>query len=241
MIALIKMEIRRQLGRRGSAIGSTIVILLAGVSIIVLSLASGQATGPKIFEAGTGLLAMLVTICSILLGALAGSYDVDQGTMRYLVLTGVSRTQLVLLRVPALIASIVVVSLPGILMVLIAGLIAPAPAANASDLLDLFYAVWMSGILYGLLSLAIGMFLRSNGVAIAIALVVSLVGALIAALIADKVSETVGGLFFSEVTANVVSREAGTVISLPVAVLATVVWLVLLLGAAVLRVQRAEY
>ena len=40
------------------------------------------------------------------------------------------------------------------------------PGASGGDYFDLFYATWMTGVLYGLLSLAIGMFLKSNGVAV---------------------------------------------------------------------------
>ena len=241
MIGLVKAEIRRILGRRGSAWGSAVVILLASIGVFVTSLVSDQATGPKIIDLGTGIEGILVIICSILLGALAGCYDVDQGTMRYLVLTGVSRTRLVLVRIPGLIFAIIAVSLPGMLLVSFAGLIAPSPAPSGSNLFDLYYAVWMSGIIYGLLGLTVGMFLRSNGVAIAIALVVSLVGAIIASAIAEKISDTVGGLFFSQVTTSVVERQGGDIVSLPVAALATIMWLVLLLGAAAIRVNRAEY
>jgi hypothetical protein len=55
------------------------------------------------------------------------------------------------------------------------------------------------------------------------------------------VSPAFGDLLLSEAARIVIGREHGDVLSLGVAVLVLVAWLVALLGAAALRVQRAEY
>jgi ABC-type transport system involved in multi-copper enzyme maturation permease subunit len=241
MIKLIKAELRRILGRRGSAWGSAIVIGLFALGDVVWALVASNPTAETAIVDGGGLVAVIVILCSIILGATAGSYDVDKGTMRYLVLTGVSRWKLALVRIPGLIIAIVLVSFPGIALVLLAGLIAGGGGATAGNVFDVFYLAWTGGIMYGLLSLAIGTFLKSNGVAIAVAILVNFIGAQISFLIADHVSEGLGHLFFSTASEIVLDRDTAGPISLGLAIAVLITWLVVLLGAATLRVQRAEY
>jgi ABC-type transport system involved in multi-copper enzyme maturation permease subunit len=241
-MALLRAEVRRVLGRRGSIVGATIFNLLFGVGVLIWALTSDAAHGDEALHDGAGLLQVAVAISAIVLGAVAGSWDVDHGTMRYLVLTGVPRPRLALIRAPGLAIAIVVVSLPAIALVLLATAVAPGPGPQGGDgWIELFYGVWVAGIAYGLLSLTIGTFLKSSTVAITVALLVNLVGSQIAALIQDKVSHTLGDLLFSEAARIVIGREHDDVLSLGVAAVVLVVWLVALLGAAALRVQRAEY
>src|SRR3954469_3867502 len=241
-MALLRAEVRRVLGRRGSIAGAIIFNLLFAVGVLVWAVTAGGATGDAALHDGAGLLQVSVAISAIVLGAVAGSWDVDHGTMRYLVLTGVPRRRLALIRAPGLAVAIVVVSLPAMVLVLLAAAAAPAPGPQGSGgFVDLLYGVWVAGIAYGLLSLTIGTFLKSSTVAITVALLVNLLGSQIAALIQDKVSHAFGDLLFSEAARIVIGREHGDVLSLGVAVLVLVAWLVALLGAAALRVQRAEY
>jgi ABC-type transport system involved in multi-copper enzyme maturation permease subunit len=104
----------------------------------------------------------------------------------------------------------------------------------------------MSGFLYGILSLAIGTFLKSSGVAIAVAIVANLAGFLIAGLVVEYVSKDVGNALFPVVAGAVIDRHGGgsapdASFSLAVSAVILAIWLIALLGAAVARIQRAEY
>jgi ABC-type transport system involved in multi-copper enzyme maturation permease subunit len=245
VISLIPAEIRRQIGRKGAFYGAMIWILLFGLGVFGWVILANDPNGFDAVESGAGLLVFAVALASIVLGATAGAYDVDQGTMRYLVMTGRPRWQLVGVRIPALLVTIVLISLPAILVILLASVIAPAPHPQGSDYFDLFYMPWMTGLLYGLLSLTIGTFLKSNGVAIAVAVVLNFAGALIAGAIQEFVSEALGNAFYPIAAGVVISHEKGAgpppTFDLVPSTIIVIAWLVVLLGAAFLRVQRAEY
>lgn len=245
MIDLIPAEIQRQTGRKGSFYGSMAVVALFALGLLLWVILSANDNAHDVVESGNGLLVFATVLCSIVIGATAGAYDVDQGTMRYLVLTGRPRWQLVLVRVPALIVTIVLVTLPAIVIVLISSILAGSPSAGSGDYFDLFYGVWMTGFLYGTLSMAIGTFLKSNGVAIAVAVVLNFAGFLIAGLITENVSKDLGNAFFPVVSGVVITHSSSngpeTTLSVGLSAVLVVVWLVVLVGAAVGRVQRAEY
>ncbi|MBJ7347908.1 MAG: hypothetical protein JHC87_04960 [Thermoleophilaceae bacterium] len=240
-MALLRAELRRQLGRRGSAWGSAGLMALVGGGIVLWALLSKNATAAGVVDNGGGTLAFFAFLVAVLIGALAGSFDVDQGTMRYLVLTGVSRTRLALVRLPGIAITLLVVMVPAYLLVFVAVLIAGGEAPTGEMWLDLFYQPILMAWIYGTISLAIGMMLRSNGVAIAVAMLINFAGLLLAELIADKVSVLAGELFISSSTAIVMDRTAGHELSIAAAVFVTIAWMVVLMGAAVARVQRAEY
>lgn len=218
---------------------------LFGLGLLLVVIFSSEDTGKKAMTDGTGLLLFAAVLAAIVIGATAGAYDVDQGTMRYLVLTGRPRWQLMLVRVPALLVTIVLVTLPAMVLVIVGSLISPAPGFTGGDLFDLFWSVWIGGFLYGILSLTIGTFLKSNGVAIAVCVVLNFAGILIASLIYEFVSEDLANGFFPVVASVVIDREAGSgaesTLSLGASSAVLVIWLGALLGAAVARIQRAEY
>lgn len=245
MIGLIPAEIRRQVGRRGSFWGATAWLSIFGIGMLLWTVFSSSDSGFEAVDSGRGLLGFAIALAAIVVGATAGAYDVDKGVMRYLVMTGRPRWQLVLVRIPGLVVTIVLITLPALLLVLLASLIAPAPHASGSDYFDLFYGVWMTGILYGALSLAIGTFMKSNGIAIAVAVVLNFAGILIAGLIHEYVSKELGNAFFPIVAGVVIEHKMDESIdgSFGVAASAGLVllWLSVLFGAALARVQRAEY
>ena len=245
MIDLLPAEIRRQIGRKGSFFGSMAWIGLFAVGVLVWSILSSSSDTETAIESGGGLLLFAATIAGIVIGATAGAYDVDRGTMRYLVLTGRPRWQLVGVRVLAFPVTVAAVTLPAVLVVLLAGLVAGGESAQGDMYVDLFYAPIMAGILYGTLSLCIGTFLKSIGVAIAVAVVLNFAGLLIAGLIYENVSQDLANGFFTVVALVAIDREAGSgpesTFSLSTSIAILVVWLTALIGASIARVQRAEY
>lgn len=245
MIGLLPAEIKRQIGRKGSFFGAMVWVGLFGLGVMGWSIFASDPDGATAIDSGTGLLVFATVIASIVVGATAGAYDVDQGIMRYLVMTGRPRWQLVFVRVPALIVTTILITLPAIVFVLLGTAIAGSPGASGSDFFDLIYGVWMTGFLYGTLSLAIGMFMRSNGVAIALAVVLNFAGVLIAGVLVEYVSETVGNAFFPVVAGVVVQHQADPGghggFGLAASAVITAAWLLVLMGAAFARVQRTEY
>lgn len=245
MIDLLPAEIRRQIGRKGSFFGSMAWIGLFAVGVLVWAILSSSADAKTAIENGGGLLLFAATIAGIVIGATAGAYDVDRGTMRYLVLTGRPRWQLVCVRVLAFPVTVAAVTLPAVFVVLLAGVVAGGESASGDLYMDLFYAPIMAGILYGTLSLCIGTFLKSIGVAIAVAVVLNFAGLLIAGLIYENVSEDLANGFFTVVALVAIDREAGSgaesTFSLSTSIAILVVWLTALIGASIARVQRAEY
>jgi ABC-type transport system involved in multi-copper enzyme maturation permease subunit len=245
VIALIPTELRRQIGRKGSFYGAIVWVTVFALGQFIWSLTSQHDTALGILDTGTGLLIFTGILSAIVVGATAGSFDASQGTMRYLVLTGRPRWQLVLVRPIALFGTIVLITLPAILIVLLNSLTSPGEAPSATAYFDLFWGVWVGCWLFGVLSLAIGTFLNSNGVAIAVAIVLNISGLLITQLIYVNVSETLAKGFFPVVASVVIDRQAGTGEDATFTVAASsvilVAWLAALLGAAWARVQRAEY
>lgn len=245
MINLIPAEIQRQMGRKGSFFGAMAFVALFGLGVLVWAILAKKSDAYTAVNNGSGLLSFAVALSSIVVGAMAGSYDVDQGIMRYLVMTGRPRWQLVFVRVPGFIATIIIATLPGLVFVALAALAAGGRSAGSGDYFDLFYQPWMTGILYGLLSLAVGMFLKSNGVAIAVAVVLNFAGLLIAGVIYENVSKDLANAFYPIVAGTVIAHDAGTQadgnFSVPASVAVVLLWLVVLYGAAFARVQRTEY
>ena len=91
---MLASEIRRIVGRRGSLLERVFVGFATVVIVIIVRLTqSGDAGGTELLDA-TDPMSIPATLMAVLVGALAGSYDTAQGTMRYLVMTGVPRRRL---------------------------------------------------------------------------------------------------------------------------------------------------
>ncbi len=242
MIDIFPAEIRRQLRRRGSVFGSAAFCGLFALGLLIWVIVSGNDSRTEVIDVASGLLLFAAVICSIVIGATAGSYDIDKGTMRYLALTGRPRWQLVLVRAPALLLTVYAVLLPAFALVLVAYLLAPGDDAPHYAFTNLFYGVPIAGFLFGVFSLAIGTFLKSSAVAIAVAIVLNFAGTLITALIGEYVSETAAKAMYPVLVGVVFDRQGSSdTLAFAPTLAALAVWLTALLGAAVLRAQRAEY
>lgn len=257
MIGLLPAEIRRQVGRRGSFYGSMGFALVFAIALgIWAATTSSDPSSSTIINNGSGLLQFAAIISAVIIGAIAGAYDTDQGTMRYLVLTGRPRWQLVVVRYLGMIGTILLFTLPAMLLVLLASVIfggnTPTPEGDPSGgtaFFDLFYKVWLGAILYGILALSIGTFLKSNAVAIAVSIVLNFAGVLAAGLLWEFVSHKAGDVFFPIVAGAATERAAQTAgpetnlssYSLTAQLIILGIWIVGLVGVAIWRVERSEY
>lgn len=247
MIGLLPAELRRQVGRKGSFYGAMGFVTLSALGHFIWALMSENDTKFGVLDAGTGLTLFVAILAAIVVGATAGSYDGSQGTMRYLVLTGRPRWQLVIIRPIVLFATIALFTLPALVLTLITAALAPSGAPAGGEMyFDLFWAVWVGAWIFGVLSLAIGTFLNSPGVAIAVAIVLNISGLILTGLIYDNVSEDLAKAFYPVVAGAVIDREAssgpdGESYSLAASSVILVIWISALIGAAWARVQRAEY
>jgi ABC-type transport system involved in multi-copper enzyme maturation permease subunit len=255
VINLFPAELRRQTGRRGSFFGSMGFTMLFAIALLIWTLTTSSDPSPTdVIVNGKGLVGAITVICSIIIGALAGAYDTDQGTMRYLVLTGRPRWQLVFVRYLTLVATVVLFTLPSIILILLTQFLANGTGGSVDangwpPVLDMFWSIWLGGVLYGFLALSIGTLLKSNGVAIAVAIALNFAGVLAAGLLWEYVSHTLGNIFYPVVVATVIDRHASSAgpdpTSAPIGVGASVIvlaiWLITLGGVAWYRVQRAEY
>lgn len=247
MIGLLPAEFRRQVGRKGSFFGAMAFVTLFAVGHLVWAILSDNDTKFGVLDVGTGMTMFVGILAAIVVGATAGSYDASQGTMRYLVLTGRPRWQLVIIRPIVLFATIALFTLPALLLTLITTALAPSGASTGGEMyFDLFWAVWVGAWIFGVLSLAIGTFLNSSGVAIAVAIVLNISGLILTGLIYDNVSEDLAKAFYPVVAGAVIDREAssgpdGESYSLAASSVILFIWISALIGAAWARVQRAEY
>lgn len=238
---LIAFELRRIIGRRGSFYG---VMGVAFAIALLIALIVGPDDQTE--DVWTQVIGTPLVFGATVVGALAGSYDIAQGTMRYLVLTGVPRWKLVAIRVPALIAAIALIAVPAVIVGVVAML--AGPESGTAIVRALAAGVTYAAI-WGIVAMAIGTLLRSNGAGIAVALVLFLLSSGITEFIRIQVSETVGDYLLPNVVSVValfghVPDAAGQDFSsMPyaAAVIAMLLWLLAIVGLAVARAERDEY
>lgn len=241
-MSLVGLELRRIIGRSGSFFGVMAVSLVIAVLAALLADESAQ-TG----DAWAAIIGIPLVFGSTVVSALEGSYDVSQGTMRYLVLTGVPRWRLVAVRVPAVLISIVLIALPAVIV----GFLAMHGAGESGkEIARGIGGALTVALSWGLVAMAVGTLLKSNGAGIAIALVFYLAANIITAVVRTQVSEQAGDYLLPNVVAVVarfgdtVTEDAGDPIShlaFGTALVALVLWLLAIVGLAIARVERDEY
>lgn len=239
---LIGLELRRIIGRKGSFFG--VMAVAFAIALLVLFLVDGDDQTEDVW---TNAIGTPLVFGATVVGALAGSYDIAQGTMRYLVLTGVPRWKLVAIRVPALLVTIFLIALPAMVVGAIA--MGTGSAADGTELIRALAAGFTFAAIWGIVAMAVGTLLRSNGAGIAVALVLFLVGSGITFFVQAQVSETVGDYLLP----NLVSMfalfgheptDAGSDfpdMSYPVVAIALAIWMAAVVGLAIARAERDEY
>lgn len=239
-MTLIAYELRRIIGRKGSFFGSMGVAF--AIALLVALLVGAEDQTEDVWSQALGIP---LVFGSTVVGALAGSYDTAQGTMRYLVLTGVPRWKLVAIRIPALIIAIVLISVPAALAAVYG--MSTGDATGTEMLRGIGGSVTYAAI-WGVVSMVVGTLLRSNGAGIAVALVLFLVGNIITAAVQSEVSQTVGDFLLPNVVSVFAlfghvpeNAEILTDMAWGTAAVALVVWMIALAGLAIARVERDEY
>lgn len=250
MFPLLGAEITRITRRRGSFLGGLgFVLALCVIGMLVVFLRDPRG-GKDALDIVNGAGGFGGVFAAVIIGALAGSYDTANGTMRYLVLTGVPRWKLTLVRAPALLISISVISLLVVVLAFVTMFLIGTDGGAQATTNQALTAVWstFSGIwIWALVSLAVGTLLRSNGPAIAASIVLFVGGNLITGIIGSQISEGIAKVLLPRAADNVMNLTTTSDflsdhhVSLPGSFVLLAVWLVALLGLAVWRVQRDEY
>lgn len=240
---------RTILGRRGSFLGTAgvalaSVLVVALVLIIVHALRPGRNPsigGQPMLDGVSGAVWLLGGVGAIVIGALAGSYDVAQGTMRYLVLTGVHRLALYASRTAALVGAVLLALAPALVVGLLLVFVLPSEPegrVTASEVGDVVWTCLLWPCVFAVIAMGIGSLLRSNGAAVAIALFFAFAAAPLLALV-SAASETLGNLMLLPALDRVTGGDDGAPI--PVAAVAVVAWVALFWSAGAVRIARDEY
>jgi ABC-type transport system involved in multi-copper enzyme maturation permease subunit len=241
---MLAAEVRRIVGRRGSFWSALLIGFGAVVIMIIVRLSqNGDAGGTEFLDA-MGPISLVATLMAVLVGALAGSYDTAQGTMRYLVMTGVPRRRLYATRVLGTAIATILCCLPAIVLGIVAAFVCRHQSFADPDLRSVAGAIWaylVDPVVYALVSVGVGSLLRSNGAAIGVSLGFSLGGAILTGLIGNYLSETFADYLLPAATDIAAQLDHHQQIAVPAAFAAIVAWLIAFLGAGLWRVLHDEY
>lgn len=242
MLPLVRAELRRIVGRRGAFYGSIVfTLIIVAITIVADDAQSGATAMDHVATAGRWAALLGVVV----MGALAGSYDTANGTMRYLVLTGVPRWQLAVVRLVGMMIAVLPVAFL-ILVIAYVSAMGVGDGPSGKVVAEAVWAVLATLWTWGIVSASIGMLMRSNGAAIAVSVVLFFGGVLITGLVAQFISETLANYLLPtafEQVAQLLGKggEEDLALSLGAAFAVLAVWLVVLTAAAIARVQRDEY
>ncbi len=246
---MISATLRTITGRKGSFRGGAIFVLVMAMLVIVAQIVIHELRpgrnpsmgGQEMLNGVGGAVFLFGVIVAILIGSLAGSYDVAQGTMRYLVITGARRGQIYAARIVAVALAVLLMLAVPLALGAILAVALPHTADDGitvAELVDYFWTATLFAVVFGLISMGIGSLLRSNGPAIAISLVFS-IGFTPLLLLLYSFSDTLGDMTL----ASSLDRISGGDDGLPIAAagVSVVIWVAAFLGAGALRVQHDEY
>ena len=245
----MRAALRTMVGRRGSfwgGSGTVLVVTLIVVVVVWIVHIHDRAGHPSIggqtmLDATSSVLVIIGVVVSILIGALAGSYDVAQGTMRYLMMTGASRFGIYKTRIVATVLTVWLALAPAVVLAVLATLLLPHTAGDGvsgSAVAAFLWAVVLGSAVFALISMAVGSLLRSNGAAIAVALVINVALTPLLALLGawnQTVADLTLPLAFIRLTGGDTSA------SIPVAAGALALWMMAFLTVGFTRVYRDEY
>jgi hypothetical protein len=241
--------LRTIVGRKGSFLGTggvtlAAVVVVAVVLVVVHTLRPGRNPsigGQPMLDGVSGAVWLLGGVGAIVIGALAGSYDVAQGTMRYLVLTGVRRIAMYAARTLALVSAVLLALAPALVVGLLLVYALPSEReahVKPSELGDVLWTCLLWPTVFAVIAMGIGSLLRSNGAAVAISLFFAFAAAPLLGLV-HAASETLGDLMLLPALDRVTGSDNGA--PLAVAGAAVFVWVAAFWSAGAIRIARDEY
>jgi hypothetical protein len=241
--------LRTIVGRKGSFLGTAAValgavVVVAAVLVVVHTLRPGRNPsigGQPMLDGLSGAVWLLGGVGAIVIGALAGSYDVAQGTMRYLVLTGVRRMALYASRTVALVAAVLLALGPALVVGLVLVFVLPSESeahVKPSEVGDVVWTCLLWPTVFALIAMGIGSLLRSNGAAVAISLFFAFAAAPLLGLV-HAASPTLGDLMLLPALDRITGADDGP--ALAAAAVAVVVWVTAFWCAGAVRISRDEY
>jgi hypothetical protein len=241
MVPLLRAELRRIVGRRGSFYGAIAFSLLITIIAVLAATPNDDDSAVEIASAAgrySGILGIVV------MGALAGSYDTANGTMRYLVLTGVPRWKLAVVRLLGMMLAV----LPMAVMILVIAVAwgSSEGGMTGKDVLNSVWAVLCTLWVWGLVAASVGMLMRSNGPAIAVGIVLFFGGALITGLVSEYISKSLANYLLPAVFEQVAALDtpennSDIKLALGGAFAVLAVWVAALTALAIARTNRDEY
>jgi hypothetical protein len=241
---MLVSEVRRIVGRKGSFWSALLIGFAAVVILIIVRISqSGDAGGIEMLDA-MGPISLVATLMAVLVGALAGSYDTANGTMRYLVMTGVPRRRLYATRVLGTAVATIICCLPAIVLGIVAAYVCRHQSLADPGLRSVSGAVWaylVDPVVYALVSVGVGSLLRSNGAAIGVSLGFAFGGGILTGVVGNYLSETLASYLLPAAAPIVAALDRNADISLGLAFGAVVVWLVAIVGAGLYRTLLDEY
>ena len=182
-------------------------VIIVIVDLVLREVRPGSYVGGvDLLDATSGSVVIVSLVMAILIGAIAGAWDVQHGTLRYLALTGTPKRTLYWVRVPALAAVIALFAAPGTLARDRRPASDAAGRGTAPGCSRYGSAVWSiaaTAWAYGLIALAVGALLTSSAAAIALSLALNFVGLPLFSLL-DRVSKPVGDVMFPNAFARLV-------------------------------------
>ena len=246
---MIGATLRTITGRKGSFIGGAIFVLVTVLIVIVANIVIHELRpgrnpsmgGQSMLNGAMSAIFLFGVVVAILIGSLAGSYDVAQGTMRYLVITGARRGQIYAARIVAVAVAVLLMLAVPIALGALTAVVLPHTAADgitSGELVDYLWTSVLYAVVFGLISMGIGSLMRSNGPAIAISLVFS-IGFTPLLLLLYSFSDSLGDMTLISSLDRITGGSDG--LPVPAAAVSVVVWVAAFLGIGALRVQRDEY
>jgi ABC-type transport system involved in multi-copper enzyme maturation permease subunit len=243
---MVVQEILKIVRRRGMFWSALGVPLFAAVAVIVINLIL-RSTGDNYIggrefldNAHVPFIILTAFIMAALVGAQAGSYDVANGTFRYLVMTGRSRLSLYGARFAAFAVVAVATVVPALVVASVSVAALPldgSPAASFADHAGAWGTVILFTLVFGSIALGVGALLRSVGGAIAVALGLNL-GATFILPILTLWSERIGDFLLIGALSRITDGGHN---SLLVAIVVLIAWVGAFVAAGAWRTIRAEY
>ncbi len=241
---VLRQEVRKVTARRGSfwsAVGMTVALVLTAyvVSIIVYQVKDDATAGEEALFIYSSLLFVPLAAFA-LVASQAGAWDFANGTFRYMVVTGRSKPQMLALTALGVIVTSLAVTAPYCIAGLVQALTFPlgdSDPASAKDVALFLWFAFAQVTFWSIVAFSVGALLRSSGAGIAVAMVLYFGGFLFGvplSIWSDTLRQILPN-FAITTTTGITDDPLGLGIA------ATVGWLVLFAGAALLRTARSEY